>query len=98
MSSGFHLDQYINVFMELVAGGSLARLVSTMDDVLAEHQGIVNGVAYLHEAGIIHRDIKGDNVLISLADGHCKISDFGSSKSSTATAVGATLAGTPNWM
>ncbi|CUA72977.1 putative LRR receptor-like serine/threonine-protein kinase At4g36180 [Rhizoctonia solani] len=39
---------------------------------------ICEGVAYLHEIGIVHGDLKGENVLIS-ADGVAVISDFGGS-------------------
>eukprot|EP00662_Eupelagonemidae_sp_cell21_P029392 gene29392-61588_t len=69
----------INVFMELVAGGSLAKLVGSIDGILPDQQGaeyvrqIVCGVSYLHAAAV------------------CKISDFGSSKHSYATAAGAML-------
>ena len=62
---------------------------------------IVEGVSYLHAMGIIHRDIKGANILVD-ADGIVKLADFGASKQ-LQNVMGASvqqqsLKGTPYWM
>lgn len=40
---------------------------------------ILYGLQYLHEQGIVYRDLKPENLFID-ADGHIKIGDFGLSK------------------
>ncbi|KAF8351828.1 kinase-like domain-containing protein [Amanita rubescens] len=56
---------------------------------------VAEGVQYLHLEGIVHGDIKGDNVLLD-SQLHCKIVDFGLTRHSDATATG-TLAYTPHY-
>jgi len=41
---------------------------------------ILSGLKCLHNKGLIHRDLKPDNIFISLKRGICKIGDFGLSK------------------
>ena len=41
---------------------------------------VLLGLRYLHQKGIMHRDIKGQNVLMGGANGFTKLADFGASK------------------
>ncbi|KAI3656364.1 hypothetical protein MP638_000774 [Amoeboaphelidium occidentale] len=71
----------LNVFLEYVGGGSIASLIQkqgwiSLDDTKVYVKQILGGLSYLHGLKIIHRDIKGGNVLVT-EDKKCKISDFG---------------------
>ncbi|CUA75625.1 hypothetical protein RSOLAG22IIIB_05990 [Rhizoctonia solani] len=73
-------------FMEYVPGGSIGSVLRKTgkfeDEVVRSfsHQ-IIDGLAYLHKSGILHRDLKGDSILVNRS-GICKISDFTISKRS----------------
>uniref|UniRef100_A0A060T6Y2 mitogen-activated protein kinase kinase kinase n=1 Tax=Blastobotrys adeninivorans TaxID=409370 RepID=A0A060T6Y2_BLAAD len=75
---------YLNIFLEYVPGGSVATLLSSygeFNESLIRNfvRQILRGLKYLHDQNIIHRDIKGANVLVD-NKGCIKISDFGISK------------------
>jgi len=59
----------VNIFQEWVPGGSVAHMLKTFGPfpqrVVASYtRQILLGLSFLHKAGIIHRDIKGGNVLV----------------------------------
>jgi cyclin-dependent kinase len=47
------------------------------------YSGLFSGLRYIHAQGIIHRDIKPDNILFEASDGAVKIIDFGTAWSAT---------------
>lgn len=89
--------------MEYVPGHSLADAMLrgelfTVGEALALVQNILQALAHAHGQGVVHRDIKPGNILLS-DQGSIKITDFGIARieSSTLTQSGALL-GTPGYM
>jgi tetratricopeptide (TPR) repeat protein/tRNA A-37 threonylcarbamoyl transferase component Bud32 len=92
--------------MELVAGPSLAERIRA--DGRLEARGAAklvvqaaDGLAAAHDAGLVHRDVKPENVLIDTATGRAKVGDFGlarlAAESSDLTRSGV-VAGTPAYL
>ena len=74
---------------ELVDGGTLKAWVQhetrTWKQIVDMLVGVADGLAVAHAAGILHRDIKPDNILVSKS-GYAKLADFGLAKLDAATA------------
>ncbi|ODV92273.1 hypothetical protein CANCADRAFT_55972 [Tortispora caseinolytica NRRL Y-17796] len=78
-----HVDK-VYIFMEYCDGGSLADLLAhgRIEDELVIKVYVLQmlqGLAYLHQAGIVHRDVKPGNILLD-HNGVVKIVDFGAAK------------------
>jgi serine/threonine protein kinase len=73
-------DTRYYIVMPLMDGGTLRARIRRSPLSLPEASRIIQGIAsaldYIHSQGIIHRDIKASNVLLS-ADGECYLTDFG---------------------
>lgn len=74
------VDGQLFIAMEFVNGTTLSKWQSdpthTWQDVLRMYINAGNGLQAAHEAGLVHRDFKPDNVLIG-EDGRPRVADFG---------------------
>lgn len=73
--------RHFYMVMEYLSGGSLRDLLNREGKLPVEQAvylatGICEGLAKFHAKGIVHRDIKAENILLT-ADGRPKVADFG---------------------
>lgn len=97
-------EDHLDILLEFCIGGSLVKLLDTYkrfsESIIRKYTiQILEGLEYLHAHNIIHRDIKGANILVD-RDGVCKLSDFGGAKMlvEEVNLQKNSFRGTPNWM
>ncbi|NXD76944.1 M3K19 kinase, partial [Halcyon senegalensis] len=102
-------DNILSIFMEFVPGGSISSIINRFgplpEIVLSKYtKQILQGVAYLHDNRVVHRDIKGNNVML-MPNGTVKLIDFGCARrlawvslSGTQSEMLKSVHGTPYWM
>ncbi|CAH8582821.1 unnamed protein product [Schistosoma guineensis] len=92
------------IYLELCGGGALDSIMETLEKPLTEPQirfvsrEVLQGLEFLHEKLIIHRDMKAGNILLTL-NNEVKLADFGvSAKLTDEMQKRSTFIGTPYWM
>jgi len=98
--------KYLNIIMEFVDNGSLCEMSRKFPDnqmpeklVAIYIKQVLQGLVFLHGQGVIHRDLKGANLLLN-AKGEVKLADFGvaaAAKKLQGQQV-SNVVGTPYWM
>ena len=91
------------LIMEYVEGLTLTRLLAdypeflTLDMVAAVFDSVAGALTAAHDAGVLHLDIKPDNILIN-TQGQVKVTDFGLATLADASGAGTTGGGTIGYM
>ncbi len=97
-SRGYHRDgQILGLEMEYLSLGSLRDLISSKQPVSAGQVvyllgEALNGLSMIHQSGIIHRDVRPENVLFG-SKGEIKITDFGAARVGATISTGSGITG-----
>jgi serine/threonine protein kinase len=96
-------DGHWFISMELASAGTLREHIKprgkgpSLAERLADLRAVMAGLEAIHDAGIVHRDVKPDNFL-RMNDGRLVLSDFGLATNPAEGSVVSILVGTPSYM
>ena len=99
------IGEFVFFVMSFVEGETLGARVRR-DGALKPHDAarilreVAWALAYAHGQGVVHRDVKPDNILLERGDGRALVADFGIARSVQAAALSGEheLVGTPEYM
>ncbi|KAG5276908.1 hypothetical protein AALO_G00111200 [Alosa alosa] len=102
MYNSYLVGDELWVVMEFLEGGALTDIVThtrmNEEQIATVCVSVLRALSYLHNQGVIHRDIKSDSILLT-SDGRIKLSDFGfCAQVSKEVPKRKSLVGTPYWM
>eukprot|EP00324_Dicrateria_rotunda_P002262 CAMPEP_0206160778 /NCGR_PEP_ID=MMETSP1474-20131121/7084_1 /ASSEMBLY_ACC=CAM_ASM_001110 /TAXON_ID=97495 /ORGANISM="Imantonia sp., Strain RCC918" /LENGTH=326 /DNA_ID=CAMNT_0053562319 /DNA_START=501 /DNA_END=1478 /DNA_ORIENTATION=+ len=95
-------EKHLNLVLEFVDSGSLSQVLAGYgffpESLAAIYTvQVLKGLSYLHQRNVIHRDIKGGNILIT-RDGSIKLADFGIATVASSNPRHSLVEGSPYWM
>ena len=98
----FECEKYMLIIMEYISGGNLQNFVKKRRKLCKKtakilFRQIIQGIRYIHSRGIVHRDIKLENILLDL-NNIIKICDFGVGKLIKPNTILKDQCGTPVYM
>jgi len=95
-------DGVLYLAMEYLPGRTLREVMAergsfTPHEALSVLEPVLDALASAHRAGLIHRDVKPENVILT-DDGRVKVADFGLARAATGTATSGSLIGTAAYL
>ena len=98
-------DDLVYLVMEMVDGGSLAERLQRekqlpIEDAARIFSEVAGALAHAHKRGVVHRDIKPQNVLLDAESGRALVTDFGIARTAEGGSLTATgmVVGTPAYL